>query len=294
MSQSLPNQVNDFNVLPDRFWRHRASGCRNPFQTRSTTSIRKTPGTLSHVCERVAIPSKPGQRLQFRVGGASTEVSSRSVAIPSKPGQRLQYMVLAQWDARRETSQSLPNQVNDFNSSSELTRGTSSSGVAIPSKPGQRLQSVGINPPQFSKGRVAIPSKPGQRLQSRAHKARGGGNQRVAIPSKPGQRLQCWHCPVVNLTRLTCRNPFQTRSTTSILKGAYHAAPDLMECRNPFQTRSTTSMLTHSRWVKTGYPCRNPFQTRSTTSIRLETAKRSTIFECRNPFQTRSTTSIRL
>jgi len=113
VSQSLPNQVNDFNREQD------------------------TPG-----------PSGPD-----------------SVAIPSKPGQRLQL-----WAERRAkwpigVSQSLPNQVNDFNMGKKEVFNTLSDDVAIPSKPGQRLQSLLIQIDRFDPEDVAIPSKPGQRLQ---------------------------------------------------------------------------------------------------------------------------------
>jgi len=89
VSQSLPNQVNDFNPTGEvyttppctsrnpfqtrsttsigrrRRFRRRQIGCRNPFQTRSTTSILKARfGSWEEL--KVAIPSKPGQRLQYQ------------------------------------------------------------------------------------------------------------------------------------------------------------------------------------------------------------------------------------
>jgi len=88
VSQSLPNQVNDFNVktaLGD----FPGSGSRNPFQTRSTTSI-----TVTH---------------------SITYRNSIGVAIPSKPGQRLQSFFMLNLEVIDGVSQSLPNQVNDFN-----------------------------------------------------------------------------------------------------------------------------------------------------------------------------------
>jgi len=113
------------------------SRCRNPFQTRSTTSI---PGAPSGALRQnlVAIPSKPGQRLQYRdpdpsnqgpasrnpfqtrsttsIGGyLKPRKPYQSVAIPSKPGQRLQSRSAAPADRGKSLSQSLPNQVNDFN-----------------------------------------------------------------------------------------------------------------------------------------------------------------------------------
>jgi len=112
-SQSLPNQVNDFNQRPGgRFgprihcrnpfqtrsttsiWRRRCLlqpnwQCRNPFQTRSTTSIRWRRRCLLQPNWQVAIPSKPGQRLQSQ-GSFGSREHRGLVAIPSKPGQRLQ------------------------------------------------------------------------------------------------------------------------------------------------------------------------------------------------------------
>jgi len=88
VSQSLPNQVNDFN-------------------------------------KEVGVIDAPWQK---------------SVAIPSKPGQRLQWgrigiiLLILAW------SQSLPNQVNDFNLKKVLPSSRQPCVVAIPSKPGQRLQ----------------------------------------------------------------------------------------------------------------------------------------------------------
>jgi len=100
---------------------------------------------LNTMIEDVAIPSKPGQRLQW--GGpqdapnhhlcrnpfqtrSTTSISGRvggwSVLRFSHPGR---------------VSQSLPNQVNDFNIVTNEDVGTSAVIVAIPSKPGQRLQS---------------------------------------------------------------------------------------------------------------------------------------------------------
>jgi len=164
MSQSLPNQVNDFNTKPGQT----CPGipmCRNPFQTRSTTSMWvPKPLPVSTLC--VAIPSKPGQRLQFFKLLEGYMKRTKGVAIPSKPGQRLQSHVhLKGGDPKMKVSQSLPNQVNDFNL-------------------------------------------------------------------------------IVGLTAGYCRG-----------------------CRNPFQTRSTTSMKIRLNWLGQIAPSRNPFQTRSTTSI---------------------------
>jgi len=63
MSQSLPNQVNDFNLVVDVELAIPRQ-CRNPFQTRSTTSMPLKKAELNPEKEDVAIPSKPGQRLQ--------------------------------------------------------------------------------------------------------------------------------------------------------------------------------------------------------------------------------------
>jgi len=67
--------------------------------------------------------------------------------------------------AMSPVSQSLPNQVNDFNFFDPACGETPDLDVAIPSKPGQRLQfdpACGETPDLEG---VAIPSKPGQRLQ---------------------------------------------------------------------------------------------------------------------------------
>jgi len=87
----------------------------------------------------VAIPSKPGQRLQS-IHDPTSLLLGGAVAIPSKPGQRLQYLWLGPERTRRCSSQSLPNQVNDFNKGLLLALKSAGSHVAIPSKPGQRLQ----------------------------------------------------------------------------------------------------------------------------------------------------------
>ena len=89
MSQSLPNQVNDFNDIDPR--------------------------VIAFACQYVAIPSKPGQRLQLIAGYPVTDIKTTRVAIPSKPGQRLQCPPI-------------------------FSMGGIGGIVAIPSKPGQRLQ----------------------------------------------------------------------------------------------------------------------------------------------------------
>jgi len=89
MSQSLPNQVNDFNHREGMHTLQTQKYCRNPFQTRSTTSMNSNRmwGGSPHM--GVAIPSKPGQRLQLGSQGDNLQFYG-IVAIPSKPGQRLQ------------------------------------------------------------------------------------------------------------------------------------------------------------------------------------------------------------
>jgi len=113
MSQSLPNQVNDFNKEVSG-WIHFSQEGRNPFQTRSTTSIRAYRDTnrLPAVSRN---PFQTRSTTSIRPGAVNTTLPVQ-VAIPSKPGQRLQ---LGPWSAgviKIKLSQSLPNQVNDFNS----------------------------------------------------------------------------------------------------------------------------------------------------------------------------------
>ena len=66
----------------------------------------------------------------------------------------------------------------------------------------------------------------------------------------------------------------------------------LVGSRNPFQTRSTTSIPHSTSPTGPAESCRNPFQTRSTTSIVLTLGDGNIAQRGRNPFQTRSTTSI--
>jgi len=138
----------------------------------------------------------------------------------------------------------------------------------------------------------------------------------VAIPSKPGQRLQLLGQQKPD-KRLDCRNPFQTRSTTSMWtlspaicgRGEWsqslpnqvndfnsnwsYGEPKKLACRNPFQTRSTTSITEVIGETMSRNYCRNPFQTRSTTSIIEDLDGNVQMEDGRNPFQTRSTTSIK-
>ena len=137
VSQSLPNQVNDFNPgygKPLALSRT----CRNPFQTRSTTSIRGFRLNWRGRMERVAIPSKPGQRLQS-IEKLREEISqSLSQSLPNQVNDFNAETVAAMKEGG--VSQSLPNQVNDFNTASRSKGRSTQKVVAIPSKPGQRLQ----------------------------------------------------------------------------------------------------------------------------------------------------------
>jgi len=142
MSQSLPNQVNDFN----RFGScgdYSCTRCRNPFQTRSTTSINRIINLFMR---------RESCRNPFQTRSTTSIIHDK-----------------------------------------ERTAATET--VAIPSKPGQRLQSY-------------PPTRP------------GSGAPCVAIPSKPGQRLQFPTRSVRQNGRVVGRNPFQTRSTTSIIPWA--------------------------------------------------------------------------
>jgi len=88
LSQSLPNQVNDFN------------------------DINHIPNV--RLAGAVAIPSKPGQRLQYRAMKSSIKGPEMSQSLPNQvndfnDGGELRTPMTA------NKSQSLPNQVNDFN-----------------------------------------------------------------------------------------------------------------------------------------------------------------------------------
>jgi len=87
VSQSLPNQVNDFNTHATQI-HFFGKGCRNPFQTRSTTSI----GAIAVVAAngRKQSQSLPNQVNDFNYRLSRRRNPHRLVAIPSKPGQRLQ------------------------------------------------------------------------------------------------------------------------------------------------------------------------------------------------------------
>jgi len=166
MSQSLPNQVNDFNF---------AGGGRG------------------QRAGDVAIPSKPGQRLQFVVMMALL----CSTHACRNPFQTRSTTSIPEFQGRLRPD---PGCRNPFQ-----TRSTTS----IVKRQGKHSR----------RRLVAIPSKPGQRLQYQREVAISDGKSIVAIPSKPGQRLQ-WIYRVPSFPFERCRNPFQTRSTTSITAGS--------------------------------------------------------------------------
>ena len=136
--------------------------CRNPFQTRSTTSIRSDRRWPVYL--NIMSQSLPNQVNDFNedLRGSSCFAG---------------------------VSQSLPNQVNDFNRQDLAIRAARQKGVAIPSKPGQRLQSNGgfsLNFWRFCRNPFQTRSTTSiSRLKSRPTPDPG-----VAIPSKRGQRLQ--------------------------------------------------------------------------------------------------------
>jgi len=286
MSQSLPNQVNDFNDLVLGF-SPCSFPCRNPFQTRSTTSIPTSPIATGKE-RRVAIPSKPGQRLQF--------------FCPT--GQRRNIM----------KSQSLPNQVNDFNNN-KVYVDEEFQGVAIPSKPGQRLQSLFAVARLAMVSLVAIPSKPGQRLQSLGQAVHGPEGWIVAIPSKPGQRLQFQMeddekkrlkgVAIPSKPGQRLQSGLETLGWDTKIVVAIPSKPGqrlqsgdvggdgaigLLSQSLPNQVNDFNSPF--RRIGRVSGSCRNPFQTRSTTSMFRAPVQRLTFPPGRNPFQTRSTTSI--
>jgi len=113
MSQSLPNQVNDFNYCK-RSTETGSPSSRNPFQTRSTTSMGIAEARIHPRGEcrnpfQTRSTTSIHQPVDEPFGGLP-------VAIPSKPGQRLQYRRSSVSRGTSKPSQSLPNQVNDFNS----------------------------------------------------------------------------------------------------------------------------------------------------------------------------------
>jgi len=214
--------------------------------------------------ENVAIPSKPGQRLQYVEQAASSRLAF-PVAIPSKPGQRLQSHVHPKG--------------GDF----ELN-------VAIPSKPGQRLQwgrRFANRPPGHH---VAIPSKPGQRLQSRE---RGGQHDAPQLSQSLPNQVNDFNPQSETVWRQAdkCRNPFQTRSTTSIpwrqdlAIRAARLSQSLPNQVNDFNKRRCRPPQGSIRLSQSLPNQVNDFNA-------LKQAKDVVKNICRNPFQTRSTTSI--
>jgi len=114
----------------------------------------------------VAIPSKPGQRLQSAEDSDYGD-NFGGVAIPSKPGQRLQSAMASAEETDAEVSQSLPNQVNDFNyRSGDYKSPERRVSQSLPNQVND-FNAQGSFGSREHRGLVAIPSKPGQRLQSR-------------------------------------------------------------------------------------------------------------------------------
>jgi len=142
-----------------------ALSCRNPFQTRSTTSI--TFNSKKTESQRgVAIPSKPGQRLQYEFIQKRAEAVRKSQSLPNQVND-FNKSIWERWYIFFKLSQSLPNQVNDFNTISRLM--TQRPKIVSQSLPNQ------VN--DFNKNRT-----------------------------------------MANVPCSTSRNPFQTRSTTSMKK----------------------------------------------------------------------------
>jgi len=212
--------------------------CRNPFQTRSTTSIGGLRRPLFGGC-RVAIPSKPGQRLQYPMGLSSTQ-SCKLVAIPSKPGQRLQYGEVCN------------NPIGHGCRNPFQTRSTTSIFL------GHNGKTLGNRRNPFqTRSTTSMPSLGGRH---------SGGKQ--------------------------CRNPFQTRSTTSMqfpragLFATRVASQSLPNQVNDFNARNPVNL-----WgIRTGLSQSLPNQVNDFNIIDIDT--QNSRKPCRNPFQTRSTTSI--
>ena len=186
------------------------------------------------------------------------------VAIPSKPGQRLQSGGGSRKSVGRRLSQSLPNQVNDFN---ETPSGGKEATMT-----------------------VAIPSKPGQRLQCReVFSGDGAPMLSQSLPNQVNDFNRRARRRAIELAK--CRNPFQTRSTTSIPDPNTSWGRDIRLSQSlPNQVNDFNSMGGMEEVMFKN--CRNPFQTRSTTSMQGIPPGRDAPAPCRNPFQTRSTTSI--
>ena len=111
-SQSLQNQVNDFN-LKSGYPKPNPSTCRNPFQTRSTTSIYQR-AELYHSQE--ISQSLPNQVNDFNSPCSLTKrcLPAKSQSLPNQVNDFNNVRPVYTRD-NRELSQSLPNQVNDFN-----------------------------------------------------------------------------------------------------------------------------------------------------------------------------------
>ena len=114
LSQSLPNQVNDFNAAQVPCW-YTTARCRNPFQTRSTTSIclwwwlRRWWG-----CCRNPFQTRSTTSITPRSSRRSTRRLCRN---PFQTRSTTSILVLSDNGILiPKGSQSLPNQVNDFNS----------------------------------------------------------------------------------------------------------------------------------------------------------------------------------
>jgi len=114
MSQSLPNQVNDFNHfgLPsDRVSQKASQSLPN-----QVNDFNRLPmGADRQMRHLVAIPSKPGQRLQYDgVCDADDRCPGESQSLPNQVNDFNFERSIDPADAM-SVSQSLPNQVNDFN-----------------------------------------------------------------------------------------------------------------------------------------------------------------------------------
>jgi len=116
-SQSLPNQVNDFNPLipvgEDQLVVQ--YNCRNPFQTRSTTSIiGKHLDSFKHYMSRNPFQT----RSTTSICGQIESIELRTTMSQSLPNQVNDFNGMMDLPLKEIflVSQSLPNQVNDFNS----------------------------------------------------------------------------------------------------------------------------------------------------------------------------------
>jgi len=112
-SQSLPNQVNDFNDgTVVKFREENAVSQSLPNQVNDFNS---SVGWGLEMRFVVAIPSKPGQRLQYDgVCDADDRCPGESQSLPNQVNDFNFERSIDPADAM-SVSQSLPNQVNDFN-----------------------------------------------------------------------------------------------------------------------------------------------------------------------------------